>query len=62
MAEGDQIATLSGEWVSIEEIFDTELYESVYNLRVEDHHTYFVGDEHWGWAAWRTTSTNRSAA
>jgi hypothetical protein len=26
--------------------------EVVYNLRVADHHTYFVGDDDWGWAAW----------
>jgi Pretoxin HINT domain len=49
---GDRIATLSGAWVTVEEVFDTELYEPVYNLRVEEHHTYFVGDENWEWAAW----------
>ena len=49
---GDRIATLSGEWTMIEEVFDTGLYEPVYNLRVADWHTYFVGDDHWGWAAW----------
>jgi Pretoxin HINT domain len=49
---GDRLATLSGEWAAVEEVFDTELYEEVYNLRVEEHHTYFVGDENWGWAAW----------
>ena len=52
LAEGDRIATLSGEWVAVEEILDTELYEPVYNLRVAEHHTYFVGDEHWRFAAW----------
>jgi hypothetical protein len=49
---GDRIATLSGEWVPISEVFDTEQWETVYNLRVADFHTYFVGDEGWGFAAW----------
>jgi hypothetical protein len=52
LKEGDRIATLSGEWVPISEVFDTEEWEPVYNLRVADYHTYFVGDEHWGFAAW----------
>ncbi|HYH63428.1 MAG TPA: hypothetical protein VD866_01905, partial [Urbifossiella sp.] len=43
---------LSGEWVAVEEGYDTGLYEPVYNLRVADHHTYFVGDDHWGFSLW----------
>ena len=49
---GDRIATLSGEWVGVEEVFDTRLYEPVYNLRVAEFHTYFVGGEQWGFAPW----------
>ncbi|AMV24068.1 Calx-beta domain protein [Gemmata sp. SH-PL17] len=49
---GDRIATLSGEWIGIEETFDTGLDATVYNLRVADFHTYFVGGDHWGFAAW----------
>jgi hypothetical protein len=52
LAAGDRLATLSGEWVAVEEAFDTQEWATVYNLRVADYHTYFVGDEHWGWAAW----------
>ncbi|HLJ92175.1 MAG TPA: hypothetical protein VKU02_03185, partial [Gemmataceae bacterium] len=26
--------------------------ETVYNLQVADHHTYFVGTPEWGWAVW----------
>ena len=33
-------------------MWNTGELEAVYNLRVADHHTYFVGDEGWGWAAW----------
>ena len=36
----------------VEEAFDTGEWEVAYNLRVADHHTYFVGEEHWGFAAW----------
>ncbi|MDY3562921.1 polymorphic toxin-type HINT domain-containing protein [Gemmata sp. JC673] len=52
LKEGDRIATLSGEWVPVGEVYDTGTWEPVYNLRVADYHTYFVGEEHWGWAAW----------
>ncbi|MDY3562332.1 HINT domain-containing protein [Gemmata sp. JC673] len=52
LAAGDRIATLSGEWVPITEVYDTQEWEPVYNLRVADHHTYFVGDDGWGFAAW----------
>jgi hypothetical protein len=38
--------------VAIQEIFDTGIYETVYNLRVSNEHTYFVGDDSWGWTAW----------
>jgi len=49
---GNRVATLSGEWCMVEEGFDTGLFAKVYNLRIADHHTYFVGEEHWGFAAW----------
>ncbi|MBY0456595.1 MAG: HINT domain-containing protein [Gemmataceae bacterium] len=52
LKEGDRIATLSGEWVPVGEVFDTGAWEPVYNVRVADYHTYFVGSEGWGWAAW----------
>jgi hypothetical protein len=51
LQSGDRIRTDSG-WVKVEEIFDTGCYESVYNLRIAQHHTYFVGEERWGWRAW----------
>ncbi len=52
LAEGNRIATLVGDSIAVSEVFDTEEWEPVYNLRVADFHTYFVGDEEWGWAAW----------
>lgn len=52
LQKGDRIATADGVGVVVEEVWDTGEWEPVYNLRVADHHTYFVGDDTWGWAAW----------
>ena len=38
---GDWILTAFGEWIAVEEIYDTGDWELVYNVRVADHHTYF---------------------
>jgi Pretoxin HINT domain len=46
---GDEVRTQDG-WVEIEEVRDTGLYEKVYNVRVADFHTYFVGGD--GFAVW----------
>jgi len=48
---GDLIRT-GGGWVPVGEVWDTGAWEVVYNVRVSDHHTYFVGEEGWGWSAW----------
>ena len=48
---GDMIRTEDG-WVPVEEVWDTGDWEVVYNARVSDHHTYFVGEEGWGWSVW----------
>src|SRR5262249_56972578 len=44
---GDLLSSHDGGWVPVEEVFDTGAWETVYNLRVADHHTYFVGDRDW---------------
>jgi hypothetical protein len=36
----------------VEEVFDTGQYETVYNVRIADYHTYFVGGEDWGFSVW----------
>jgi hypothetical protein len=41
-----------GQITPIKEIYDTGIYETVYNLRVSNEHTYFVGDDSWGWSVW----------
>jgi hypothetical protein len=49
---GDRILTEAGEWKEVQEVFHTGEWEKVYNLRVADYHTYFVGEAGWGWCAW----------
>jgi hypothetical protein len=49
---GDRLAGHDGRWVPVEEALDTGEVEAVYNLRVADFHTYFVGRRAWGFSAW----------
>lgn len=39
-------------WVRVEAVIDTGRYEVVYNIEVEDDHTYFVGYGEWGFSVW----------
>jgi serpin B len=48
----DRMSTNRGDWAEVEKIVDTGISESVYNLRVADHHTYFIGSKAWGFAVW----------
>ena len=49
---GDRLVGYDGQSVAVEEVYDTGEPETVYNLRVPDYHTYFVGHPAWGWNAW----------
>ena len=49
---GDRLAGEDGQWIEVEEVYDTGEWETLYNLRVADCHTYFVGDEGWGFSVW----------
>jgi hypothetical protein len=48
---GDWLRTDNG-WVQVGGVKDTGRVETVYNLRVADHHTYFVGTPEWGFGIW----------
>jgi hypothetical protein len=49
---GDQLVSSQGVLVPIESISNLNEITTVYNLRVADHHTYFVGGDLWGWDVW----------
>jgi len=49
---GDELSTLEGGWLALDFLEDTLQEERVYNLRVHEDHTYFVGSRDWGFAVW----------
>ncbi len=53
---GDLLIGRDGDCVEVEEVFDTGQYETVYNFRVAEHHTYFVGGDEWGFTVWAHNS------
>ena len=49
---GDVLLSHDGQYVPVEEAFDTGAYEKVYNLHVAQYHTYFVSCSEWGFSVW----------
>ena len=49
---GDELRLLSPGWVKVEGVEATHDLVHVYNMEVEDDHTYFVGDVTWEFAVW----------
>lgn len=49
---GDTLLGEDGRWLTVEDLLDTGVWETVYNLRVADFHTYFVGCDEWGFSVW----------
>ncbi len=50
---GDQLASEeNGRWMAVEGVEETGRYETVYNVRVADYHTYFVGELDWDFSLW----------
>ena len=52
LAIGDLLLAEDGGWLPVEDILDTGEWDAVYNFRVADYHTYFVGSGNWGWSVW----------
>ena len=50
------------QWVILERARDTGEYQCVYNLRVADYNTYFVGSGAWNFSVWAHNSYNELAA
>jgi len=49
---GDHLISHDGELVQVDAVHSTDEVTTVYNLRVADHHTYFVGGTIWGRDVW----------
>jgi hypothetical protein len=49
---GDLLVSSLGTLIPIESITSLNEITTVYNLRVADYHTYFVGGALWGWDVW----------
>jgi serpin B len=48
----DRLSTNLHGWAEVDKVVETDSPVAVYNLRVADHHTYFVGSKSWGFAIW----------
>jgi len=53
---GDELRSHDRQWLAVEGVRDTGREEAVYNCRVAEYHTYFVGDAAWGWSVWAHNS------
>ena len=49
---GQQVVGKDSEWTTVEAIEQTGKVATVYNCRVAEYHTYFVGGEEWGFSVW----------
>jgi hypothetical protein len=49
LVAGDALLSDNGKPVIVSKVIDTGRFERVWNFRVKDHHTYFVGGDDWGW-------------
>ncbi len=49
---GDHLLTVNKSKLPVENVFETGDTETVYNFRVADWHTYFVGDNGWDFEVW----------
>ncbi|VTR99017.1 yd repeat-containing protein : YD repeat protein OS=Isosphaera pallida (strain ATCC 43644 / DSM 9630 / IS1B) GN=Isop_2419 PE=4 SV=1: PT-HINT [Tuwongella immobilis] len=52
LTPGHRLRTLDGSAIAVESLAETGQWQPVYNLRVADWHTYFVGDDEWGFSVW----------
>lgn len=52
LVAGYDLSCEDGSWAAVAEVFDTGEWAAVYNFRVADWHTYFVGRQEWGFSVW----------
>ncbi len=48
----DWVHSHDGQWTPVTAVELTGTPARVYNFRIADHHTYFVGDDDWGFSVW----------
>jgi hypothetical protein len=58
---GNRFLSHDGQEPAFEGLEETGNYEELYNLRVADFHTYFVGGEDWGFSVWAHNSCTLGA-
>jgi Pretoxin HINT domain len=49
---GDELRALDGRWLKVDGLEGPKASETVYNMCVAEYHTYFIGDQIWGFAVW----------
>jgi hypothetical protein len=52
LCAGDLLASQDGQVILVERVAETREVATVYNVRVADYHTYFVGCGEWGFSVW----------
>jgi len=58
LEEGDLLRSHDGQWLAVEAVRDSGESAPVYNLRIADYHTYFVGSREWAFSVWAHNSCN----
>jgi hypothetical protein len=59
---GELLRSHDGRWMSVEDLYDSGEDAPVYNLRIADYHTYFVGAYDWTFSAWAHNACDVAAA
>ncbi len=57
MAAGDVLVGKDGERTAVDGVETTGEWARVNNMRVADYHTYFIGDDDWGFSVWAHNTT-----
>ena len=58
LMRGDRLKSHDGQWVVLGDVVSEQEAARVYNMRVGDYHTYFVGGKDWGFSVWAHNSPN----
>jgi hypothetical protein len=62
LESGDLLRSHDGRWVAVESVAEGDRESAVYNLRISEHHTYFVGAREWGFSVWAHNACTIEAA